>query len=338
MGIQRILVICCYFGELPPYYSAWLFSCAWNPTIDFLIVTDQEVENLPDNVFLHRSTLEDVRDRAEAVLGFAPRLEDAYKLCDYKVLYGLMFQERCAGYDFWGHCDMDMVFGDLRSFLTEDVLAENDRIYPYGHLALYRNTEEVAWRFKDAGSPYSCREVFGSDEVFFFDERCYLRICRANGYPCYDRIEMADIRTRHKRFCVHKALGNYRHQLFLWRKGHVIRIYAEDDDLRGMHLKEDEFPYIHFKRRREMKEHIRQNCPADYEDFMKAVKGQYGFAISEAGFTFLQQEPDYSTIQTLNPFPGRPQEMMEDIRYELMAKRKHARKKIDRLLQKTHRI
>ena len=33
-----------------------------------------------------------------------------------------------VGYDFWGHCDMDLIWGDIRNFITEDVLSKYDKI------------------------------------------------------------------------------------------------------------------------------------------------------------------------------------------------------------------
>lgn len=330
--MQSIIVICCYFGKLPAFFPAWLVSCENNPTIHFLLVTDQEVAGLPENVEWKKSSLSHLKVRIKQILGFEPRLKSAYKLCDYKVLYGLLFQEYCKGYDFWGHCDMDMVFGNLRKYLTDNVLMKNDRIYPYGHLALYRNTEECNRRFMHKGSPYSYREVFTSDEIFFFDERCYMKIYAANGYPCYDRVEMADIRTRHKRFCVHNSLKNYRRQLFLWHAGHVLRIYAEDYDKKGVCLEEEEFPYIHFKRRMHMQDNIERQGLDEYEKFQESLNGKYGFAISESGFSFLEKKPDINTIQHYNPYHGKITEYLETMMYEAKSKWKHLSVRIHRII------
>ena len=41
-----------------------------------------------------------------------------YKLCDYKPVYGLIFDEDLQDYDFWGHCDVDLIFGDIRKFIN----------------------------------------------------------------------------------------------------------------------------------------------------------------------------------------------------------------------------
>lgn len=303
-----IIIICCYFGKMPEYFPAWLMSCGWNPSMDFLLVTDQEIREHPSNVEIYKSSLEEIRIRAEYVLGFTPCLDQPYKLCDYKVLYGLMFQEKCQGYDFWGHCDLDMIFGDLRNFITENKLSVCDRIYPYGHLALYRNTEECNQRYRSDGSPYSYKQVFTSDKIYFFDERCYMKICEKNDYPCYSKVEMADIRCRYRRFRIHECLGNYKHQLFIWRKGKILRVYEQDSE-----IKEEEFPYIHFKRRKNM-----------FGD----IENTDCFAITNQGFIPIEKAVTGKIIREYNPYPGFLTEWWENFSYIIKSRIKHLRNKL----------
>ena len=60
---------------------------------------------------------------------FAITLHTPYKLCDYKPAYGEIFAPELSGYDFWGYGDMDLVFGDLRAYFTEDKLRKYDKFY-----------------------------------------------------------------------------------------------------------------------------------------------------------------------------------------------------------------
>jgi len=41
---------------------------------------------------------------------------------------GLIFEDYVAGYDFWGHCDLDVVWGDIRKFLHTRILSDSDII------------------------------------------------------------------------------------------------------------------------------------------------------------------------------------------------------------------
>lgn len=300
---NEIIIICCYFGKLPLGFPTWLMSCGWNSTIDFLLVTDQKVLRHPENVAVLNCTLSEIRRKAQKELGFEPNLDTPYKLCDYKVIYGLIFKEQCQKYRFWGHCDMDMVMGDLRKFFTEDILKNYDRIYPYGHLALYRNTNECNQRFRMEGSPYYYRTVFTSPKAYFFDERCFMKICEHNHFPCYKKIEMADIRCRYKRFRVHECLKNYKHQLFVWKSGKVLRFYENNG-----RIMQEEFPYIHFKRRKEI---------------AGDMTGIDFFAITPSGFIPMKKDPDIEFINKNNPYPGKLYEIAENIIYMIKTKIKH---------------
>jgi hypothetical protein len=36
-------------------------------------------------------------------------IRNPYKICDWKPFYGHIFREYLVAYDFWGHCDMDII-------------------------------------------------------------------------------------------------------------------------------------------------------------------------------------------------------------------------------------
>jgi hypothetical protein len=42
--------------------------------------------------------------------------------------FGDVFSAEVKNYDFWGHCDMDVIFGKVRSFMTADLLNKYDII------------------------------------------------------------------------------------------------------------------------------------------------------------------------------------------------------------------
>ena len=161
-----------------------------------------------------------------------------------------------------------------------------------------------------------------------------MQICAKNGYPCYDRIEMADLRTRHKRFCIHKNLKNYKRQLFLWHDGHVFRIYAEDMDQNGDKLYEEEVPYIHFKRRLHMQENIRKSNLDERKTFRKLLDCKYGFVISDQGFIIISEKPGIKMIEQYNPYQGSAIEVLESLLYEINSKWKHINVRLRKIIRK----
>ena len=192
-----VIIICAYFGNLPGCYDTWLYSCKFNSTIDFLLITDQDVNNTPNHVHVIKMTFKEVQLLTDNTIGRHVSLDYPYKLCDLKPLYGVMFEKYLIGYDYWGHCDMDLVFGNIRGFLNKYHLENYDKFLDLGHLSLYRNTKENNQRFKDEGSKCgSWIDVITDINGYAFDERNGIyQIYLYNKYSQFDRRIYADIAT-----------------------------------------------------------------------------------------------------------------------------------------------
>lgn len=99
--------------------------------------------------------LPEFRKRCRERLGVTcPIREGDGKVHDYRAAFGVLFQEELEGYDFWGHTDMDCVYGDLAAFYGPDVIRDADVFtdhweYLCGPWTMYRNTEEVAHAFQE---------------------------------------------------------------------------------------------------------------------------------------------------------------------------------------------
>ena len=155
--MTRIAIIGVYFGTLPNYFNLWMQSCAANSSIDFKLITNVQVQNPPTNLEVIPMTLAKMKALAERKLNMKLCLDTPYKCCDYKPVYGLIFEDYLASYDYWGHCDLDLIFGDLRGFFDRYHLEQYDKFLPLGHLSLFRNTRECNERFRlmpNAGNGY----------------------------------------------------------------------------------------------------------------------------------------------------------------------------------------
>lgn len=220
--MTKIAVILCYFGKLPENFSLFAESCRRNATIDFLLFTDDTPTHLPENMHLHPTTFAALQRRVAGCFDFAITLHTPYKLCDYKPAYGEIFAPELSGYDFWGYGDMDLVFGDLRTYFTEDKLRKYDKFYAFGHLSLYRNTPENNAVYRQpVGMDY--HKAFTTREIAVFDEINGISAkYKALGLPFYDRQDYADITKASDRLAItdvgitadNQLHPNYSEQIF----------------------------------------------------------------------------------------------------------------------------
>lgn len=170
---RKIAMIVCYFGKIPWYFRFFAKSCAYNPDVDFFLVTDIHFpEKLPDNIIIVRKTLEEIRLLAQEKFAFEVALYTPYKLCDFKPAYGFLFSELLTEYDFWGHGDLDVVYGNIRKFITDEMMDNFDVIcsrpeYVPGYFTLFRNNE-VGQKLFMHSRDY--KTVFQDAENFCFDE------------------------------------------------------------------------------------------------------------------------------------------------------------------------
>ena len=249
--MTRIAIIGVYFGRLPNYFNLWMQSCASNPSIDFKLITDAQVQNPPANLDVIPMTLAEMKVLAERKLNMKLCLETPYKCCDYKPVYGLIFEDYLTSYDFWGHCDLDLVFGDLRGFFDRYHLEQYDKFLPLGHLSLFRNTRACNERFRltpKVGNDY--QHSFSVPQTTQFDELGGINaIYRENGFPFFAERIFADISSQWYRMklaenYVDSNDKNYPYQVFYWKDGKVFRCYWKHGE-----GKNEEFLYIHIKKR-----------------------------------------------------------------------------------------
>ena len=169
--MKSIIIIIPYFGKLPKMFHIWKASALANATIDFLIITDDESVTTEKNIKILHSSFKECKRQIQSVLGFDISLDSPYKLCDYRPTYGCVFSSYTKKYDFWGFGDMDLVYGNIRYFLTDDILNSYWVISGWGHFTLYKNNNYCNNFFKTRikGFQYY-KDVFTNSKNCVFDE------------------------------------------------------------------------------------------------------------------------------------------------------------------------
>lgn len=150
----------------------WRESALRNPSVDFMFFTDADVEPA-NNIILHKMQFTDFQQLAQNAFDFPIVLDRPYKLCEYKQAYGYILQDYIKDYDFWGYGDLDLVYGDIRTFLTDDVL-KYKFLLGWGHLTFLHNDDDTNIYFMKQESGYqNYKDAFRTSEITFFDEYGY---------------------------------------------------------------------------------------------------------------------------------------------------------------------
>ena len=172
---RKICLLHVYFGNLPVWFPFFIQSCKTNTDIDFIIFSDNnlsDIQTASSNIKFNKFTLQDFNLLASQKLNFKVTVEKPYKICDFKPAYGKIFENYLSGYDFWGYCDNDLIFGNLRSFITKELLRKFDFISLYkgfasGPLCLYRNNDDLKNLYRSIDNYENIllkTEYFGIDE------------------------------------------------------------------------------------------------------------------------------------------------------------------------------
>lgn len=281
--MNKFAVIILFFGQFKPSIALFLESCNRNPGIDWLIFTDCEVPagiSLGNNINWEPMKLSDVKQLVEQKLQCEVTLDRAYKLCDMRPMYGLVFEEYIKEYDYWGFGDTDVIYGDVLSYLESIEYEKYDKINWMGHLCFMRNLPEInAIAMAEIPETISPRIVLKTESNQGYDERDFNKKCLSRGIHLYNnnwaadidifywRMRCADLKTFHWLLNtkeIEYAPDNYPLQLFAIVDGRVFRIY-----LKGKHIYKDEYAYIHF----------RKEVPIKFEDFTRRT-----YVISREGF------------------------------------------------------
>ena len=146
--MKSIVILIDYFGCWPKWFPLFMASCEHNPTVNWVIRTDCPLpDKVPQNVkFIEVSYADFINHVSEKLdIRFDPM--ESYKLCDLRPAYGDLHYPDIRDFDFYGFGDLDVIYGNIRKFYTDDVLSF-DVISTHegmlsGHFSLFKNTETL---------------------------------------------------------------------------------------------------------------------------------------------------------------------------------------------------
>lgn len=155
--LNKTLLIRTWVGDLPEWYLKWEVHAKKWKGFDYLVVNDYDF----------------LKKRIKDKLGCELVDEVArYYISDFDPTFGVLFEEEIGGYDFWGHINLDCVYGRLHRYMTDEFLDDvdifgNDPDAINGAFSLYRNVEKVNKLFYRV--PF-WKEILEIPKLMAFDE------------------------------------------------------------------------------------------------------------------------------------------------------------------------
>ncbi|CAK9001841.1 unnamed protein product [Durusdinium trenchii] len=246
-GGYSVALVVVWLGPLPTYVKAFVES-ARNSGPSFLIFHTHDdapshLKTGTSSVHFHYMPLTELADRLWNVDAlrkhfnlpfdaFAQKVRECYaddnpaKGNDLKVIYGALFQKELNGFTHWGWTDLDMIWGQVGSFLEPllpiyDVISAPDgqrpALYLSGQLTVFRNNE--LWRrfvtgcvtgpgYVNYGGCYL--ESFLSEANVFFDEKVAIWYAALRGAHIFVDFSLVLSDARWQRLSAHRKPSLYR--------------------------------------------------------------------------------------------------------------------------------
>jgi Family of unknown function (DUF6625) len=234
-----LIMLIPYFGRWPEWIDLLIESCKWNPEVHWRFYTDcGQPENQAKNVDYVHLTFGEYKALVRKQLNITFDPVDPYKLCDLKPCLGAIHSADIESFPFFGYGDIDVIYGNIRSVYTDDVLAASDVFSTHtgwlsGHFAVFRNNEMTRTMYqrivdfeKDIENPKfvsTCELPFAN--AFRLEGRARLLFTE----------RYSTVLSRRPRW--HDGTTNYPDTWF-WKQGRLT------NDLDG----DREFLYLHFMR------------------------------------------------------------------------------------------
>ena len=148
---KKVVLIQLWFGKIPDYFWYHYETTKNFKNVDFLFVTDQNVNLDASNYRVIKTNIDTVVDKVSDLLGTKIQLKSNKKTCDLKASLGDIFSEYIMDYEYFGCYDIDTLFGDFEKYVQPllgeyDIISVGDETYHNrlsGPFLIMKNTQEL---------------------------------------------------------------------------------------------------------------------------------------------------------------------------------------------------
>lgn len=298
MSAYSLVKIIPWFGKWPEWFELFLESCRFNTDINWLIYTDAAPpHNPPENVYFKQLSFEQYSNLVSQKLNINFTPSSPYKLCDLKPALGYIHADEISKYDFYAFGDIDVIYGEIRHFITDDVLKRFDVISTHdnrisGHFCIFRNTPTIRRSFMQVKD---WKLMLENPEHVSFDESAFTKVFIPHRkHPTWLR-RLWSISSKYQRKILFKEQFSTILSPIKWRDGQKEhpKIWLWQNGKLTNTLDNKEYMYLHFmnyKSRAWLPKAIR-HLPSAWEKLDRLIyispreARSQGFSISPRGFS-----------------------------------------------------
>lgn len=193
--MKKIILIMAYYGKLPNMFDFWLQSVRNNSSIDFCIISDC-IRNgkLPSNVKVLNIPFVEFKRKIDETFDFKISMENYGRISQFRPAFAYIFPEIVKGYDFWGFVECDLILGDIRKFITDELLDHYEKFFRLGHIQIFRNNLKMNTLFmQKVYSALNYKYAFSKNILFFEEIIGMNNIANAKGIKTYAENVFSDL-------------------------------------------------------------------------------------------------------------------------------------------------
>ena len=174
----RITFVIPFVGIWPRYIDLFLAGCRPIKNAQFFLFAEQPpATNLPKNVRHFPMSPREILERLKTSTDLQISTIPGHKLCDFRPFFGIAFADLLGECEFWGYCDIDMMFGNFDKIIDKSFLAEVDIFSAHthqfvGHCTFLRNIKKInylGFEIQNVKDLLSNQETKAIDEIRFSD-------------------------------------------------------------------------------------------------------------------------------------------------------------------------
>ena len=171
--MNRTVLILPFYGSLPWYFNFFLKSLD-GVKLDVLFVSDLIPNEYPPNFKLLDMEIKALEDLVNSKLNTNITFKNSYKLCDFKPMYGKIFEDYIKRYDYWAFGDCDLIYGKSLNMVLDDIensdwdIASFRKKWISGGFCLLKNVDRINNLFRGVrtlGEMLTCENYDYFDEI-----------------------------------------------------------------------------------------------------------------------------------------------------------------------------